>query len=88
MSDLENKFKEAVEMINTVPVNTNISDDVKLAVYGLYKQAKNGDCDTEKPGFLQLTSKAKWSAWKDLKGMDKDEAKQKYVDLLNENLNK
>lgn len=43
-------------------------NDVLLKLYGLFKQATNGDNTAEKPGMFQLTQKAKWEAWEKLKG--------------------
>lgn len=31
-------------------------------------QANVGDCNTDKPGMLDFTGKAKWEAWNALKG--------------------
>ena len=45
----------------------------------LFKQAKVGDCNTSKPGMLDLKGKAKWNAWNDLKGKAADEAKEEYI---------
>jgi acyl-CoA-binding protein len=44
------------------------TNEEKLALYALYKQATVGDNETAKPGMFDLTGKAKWSAWADKKG--------------------
>lgn len=31
-----------------------------------------------------IQGKAKWAAWNEVKGMSKEEAQQKYIDLVNE----
>ena len=55
------------------------SDADLLVLYGLFKQAKVGDCNTSKPGMLDLKGKAKWNAWNGLKGKAADEAKEEYI---------
>lgn len=47
------------------------SDENKLVIYGLYKQATVGDCNTPKPSMLDFVGKSKWTAWNDNKGMSK-----------------
>lgn len=36
------------------------TDKLKLQLYGLYKQALTGKCNTSKPGFWDPTGRAKW----------------------------
>jgi len=50
------------------------SNDKQLEVYSLFKQATLGDCNTPRPGMLDLKGKAKWDAWDGRKGMSKDDA--------------
>lgn len=38
----------------------SLSDMQKLSLYGLFKQAKQGDCNTKRPGFFSMTERAKW----------------------------
>jgi len=53
-----------------------------LKLYALYKQASAGDNGSVKPGFADLVGRAKWDAWAALKGTDPDEAKQRYIALI------
>jgi acyl-CoA-binding protein len=53
-----------------------------LKIYGLYKQATQGDNTAKKPGFGDLEGRAKWDAWSACKGRSADEAMQQYVDLI------
>ena len=46
-------------------------NDAKLKLYGLFKQASVGDCNTPKPGFTDMVNKYKWNAWNSLKKMSK-----------------
>lgn len=41
-----------------------------------------GDVEGSAPWSIQFEAKAKWDAWNSVKGMSKEEAMQKYVDLL------
>ncbi|KAH8241412.1 hypothetical protein KR026_000317, partial [Drosophila bipectinata] len=69
-----NKAAEDVKNLNTTP-----SDNDLLELYSLYKQATVGDCNTDKPGFLDFKGKAKWEAWNNRKGMSKSDAESAYV---------
>ena len=53
-----------------------------LKIYGLYKQATAGDNAEKKPGFSDIVARAKWDAWTGQKGTTQDDAKQKYIDLI------
>ncbi|XP_058835749.1 acyl-CoA-binding protein [Topomyia yanbarensis] len=73
-------FEQAVENAKILKVTPPDAD--LLIIYGLYKQATVGDCNTAKPGMLDFKGKAKWEAWNGRKGMSQDEAKQAYVDKV------
>jgi diazepam-binding inhibitor (GABA receptor modulating acyl-CoA-binding protein) len=53
-----------------------------LKLYSLYKQGSTGDVDGKRPGFTDMVGRAKWDAWNELKGQSQDEAKQAYIDLV------
>ena len=53
-----------------------------LKLYSFFKQASAGDVNGEKPGFFDFVGVAKYEAWEKRKGMPPDEAKQKYIDLV------
>ena len=55
-----------------------------MAIYGFFKQATVGDCNTEKPQMFNLVAKAKWEAWNKLKGMNKKSAMGNYIFKSNE----
>lgn len=50
-----------------------------MDLYGLYKQATVGDCNTSKPGMLDFVGKAKWDAWNQFKGIKSSEAMELYI---------
>lgn len=45
------------------------SDDNKLKLYGLYKQATVGDINIAQPWAIQIEARAKWGAWNEQKGV-------------------
>ena len=55
-----------------------------LKIYALFKQASNGDACGERPGFTDMVGRAKFDAWAELKGASQDDAKQQYIDLIEE----
>ena len=71
------EFQKAAE--DAKKLNTKPSDADLLELYALYKQVTVGDCNTDRPGMLDLKGKAKWDAWNAKKGMPKDEAQTKYI---------
>jgi len=79
---LESRFKEAkarVEKLATRPSNEKL-----LELYGLYKQATEGDVSGARPGLLDLKGRAKYDAWARRKGTTRDAAMKGYVALVGE----
>lgn len=58
------------------------SNNDKLVFYKYYKQATVGDCNTPPPSILNVSAKSMHKAWTEVSGMTKEEAKQKYVEVL------
>lgn len=77
---LEQEFQTACEQIKTVK---SLDNESLLSLYGLYKQALEGDCQTEKPSFFDLKANSKWNAWNENKSMDKSTAMKRYVRKVN-----
>ncbi len=74
---IEEEFKDAAEKI--IKSNLKLDDDTKLSLYGYYKQATEGDCNIPEPNFWDLKGKAKYQAWVNHKGMEKENAMKKYT---------
>ncbi|WOL05471.1 acyl-CoA-binding protein [Canna indica] len=74
---LQEDFQEYAEKAKTLPDNT--SNENKLILYGLYKQATVGPVDTSRPGVLNMKDRAKWDAWKAVEGKSKVEAMNDYI---------
>lgn len=80
--ELQQQFENAVsESKNLAQRPTN---ETLLNLYALYKQATEGDVNTERPGGFDFKGIAKYDAWTDLKGKTKEQAMQLYVDLVAE----
>ncbi|XP_022340974.1 enoyl-CoA delta isomerase 2-like isoform X2 [Crassostrea virginica] len=75
-------FDKAKSRLNTL--QNDPGNDVKLKIYGLFKQATVGKCNTKKPGMIDFVGKAKWDAWNSLGDITQDEAKQQYIALVEE----
>ena len=58
------------------------SDQELLDLYGYFKQATVGDCNTDRPGMFDLKGKAKWDNWNSRKGLSTKEAESKYIELV------
>ena len=78
--DINQKFISASEKVHTL--DTRPSNDKLLQLYGLYKQATEGDVQEDRPGGFDFKAIAKYDTWANLKGMSKDDAKQAYIDLV------
>ena len=63
---------------------THFTHHSKLEYYGLFKQATVGDVDCARPGMFSFEAKAKWDAWDAVKGLTKDAAMAKYVEIITE----
>ena len=80
MSTLNEQFEQAVADSKNLPERPD--NMTMLKIYALYKQASAGDVDGKRPGFTDMVGRAKWDAWNELKGQSSDEAKQAYIDLI------
>ncbi|KAE8897154.1 hypothetical protein PF005_g2261 [Phytophthora fragariae] len=59
-----------------------VSDAQKLQLYALFKQATAGDCSASAPSAFRVVERAKWSSWSELRGTQPQEAKRRYVQLV------
>jgi diazepam-binding inhibitor (GABA receptor modulating acyl-CoA-binding protein) len=84
MTILKQKFDDIIELVKTSDADFNPSNDLKLEMYALFKQATGGDVQGKKPGMMDIVGKAKYSAWGKIKGMSADDAMQAYIDRVGE----
>jgi diazepam-binding inhibitor (GABA receptor modulating acyl-CoA-binding protein) len=71
-------FNASAVKAKTLSPNTVTNEDL-LTLYGLYKQATQGDNTTTRPGFMDFTGKAKWDAWTKNNGLSTDTAMLQYI---------
>ena len=75
------QFEQAAVDSKTLPEKP--SNEILLQLYSLYKQATDGDINTEPPSNpFDFVNKAKHDAWSTLKGKTKETAMQEYIDLI------
>ena len=79
---LHAQFDQAVAESKNLPERPDNMTLLKL--YALYKQGSSGDASGERPGMTDFVNRAKFDAWDGLKGTSQDDAKQQYVDLIDE----
>jgi diazepam-binding inhibitor (GABA receptor modulating acyl-CoA-binding protein) len=80
--DLQARFEKA--SAESTQLSKRPDNNTMLKLYGLYKQGSTGDAQGQRPGFTDLVGRAKFDAWAALKGTPQEEAKQKYIDLVEE----
>lgn len=80
MNDLNAQFETA--QANSKLLAERPDNPTLLKIYGLFKQATEGDNAAKRPSFSDVVARAKWDAWTARKGLGADEAKQQYVDLI------
>ncbi|RSK36028.1 acyl-CoA-binding protein [Hymenobacter metallilatus] len=88
---LQQEFEAAVSRVDHLPGDQAAAHMTDL--YGLYKQATEGDHDTKRdevgddtpdnPNGPKGLSQAQWDAWSKYKGTDQDEARRQYVEKVN-----
>lgn len=77
---LADDFASAQQQVKTL--TRRPSNETLLELYGLYKQASEGDCAGKRPGLLDLKGRAKFDAWASRKGLSRDAAMTQYVALV------
>ncbi len=82
MADIKQAFEAAVNYVKTAEGNFNPSNELKLEIYALFKQATEGDVTGSRPGMMNIVNRAKWDAWSKLKGLSSEQAMQRYLDTI------
>lgn len=70
-------FQAAADRVNGL--SKDPGNDTKLRLYGLYKQATQGDVAGKRPGFTNPVGRAKYDAWAALRGTSSAEAEATYI---------
>ena len=75
-------LEEAVTLTKTFTVKPTNEELLKL--YALYKQATEGDNNTERPGGFDFKAAMKYNAWEAEKGKSNEHASSDYIALVQE----
>lgn len=78
--DLNARFEAAQAHALELPAKPD--NMTLLKIYGLFKQATAGDNTAPKPSFSDVVARAKWEAWTHYKGVAADDAKSRYITLI------
>ncbi len=86
-ADLTQQFQQAADRVSNLPPQ-QAADGMKT-LYGLYKQATDGDHDTfrgevgredhDNPDGPTGLSQAQWDSWSQFKGVSQSEAMRRYI---------
>jgi len=80
MTEINSRFEQASIAAKSLPERPD--NDTLLQLYALYKQGSAGDVSGAKPGFFDFVATAKYEAWKNIRGLSQDDAKNQYIDLV------
>jgi acyl-CoA-binding protein len=78
--ELQQQFESAVA--RSKELTQRPSNEELLSMYGLFKQASEGDVTGDRPGGFDFKAIAKYDAWAELKGKSKEQAMQDYIALM------
>ena len=81
-NDLDTRFKEAVDIASKM-TQASLPQDVQLRLYALYKQATIGTLNYNHSESTDLRNAFKTNAWIQISHISTDEAKEKYVQIIN-----
>ncbi|EAT86618.1 hypothetical protein HBI56_129070 [Parastagonospora nodorum] len=95
MSDsVDRVFSHALNTVNKIRTGSQKPPSAtRLRLYGLYKQAMEGDVDgiMERPSGSSeqdVRAREKWDAWKQQNGLSRTEAKRRYITTLIDTMHK
>ena len=80
MTEINSRFEQA--SIAAKSLSDRPDNDTMLQLYALYKQGSAGDVSGAKPGFFDFVATAKYEAWENTKGLSQDDAKNQYINLV------
>jgi diazepam-binding inhibitor (GABA receptor modulator, acyl-CoA-binding protein) len=78
--ELKDNFDNAV--VESKQITTRPDNEILLQPYSLYKQATEGDINSDPPGMFDFVAKAKYDAWTKLKGTSAEDAMQQYIKVV------
>jgi acyl-CoA-binding protein len=84
--DLDSRFQEAFEKASNM--TEQLPQDVMLRIYAFYKQATQGTFQFRHLNNNDLRNAFKTNAWMQISHLTEEEAKEKYIEMINELLTK
>ena len=78
--DPQTQFEQAAQDVMNLPNRPD--DKTLLKLYGLYKQATEGNVKGRRPGFSDFKGRAKYDAWMRYRGKTSEWAMQEYIKLV------
>lgn len=81
--ELDILFQKAVEIANSIP-QESLPQDIQLRCYAFYKQATYGGVGSANYSNLDVRNAFKNNAWMQISNLSVDQAKQGYIDIINE----
>jgi len=85
--DLDTRFQEAVEIASQM-TQASLPQDVQLRLYAFYKQATYGTLSYNHSESYDLRNAFKTNAWIQISHLPEEEAKEKYIEIINSLLKK
>ena len=77
---LQDDFADAQVRVKTLSKMPSTNDLLEL--YALFKQGSAGDVQGKRPGMMDFNGRAKFDAWAKKKGMDGEQAMERYIALV------
>ena len=78
--NLDNEFTHSTKIIKTLTERP--TNDELLKLYGLFKQATEGNNTNSPPSIVNIKDRAKWTAWHNQKGKTRRNAQKEYNDFV------
>ena len=79
-------FDQAVEYVNKMKDELDVSVEVQEDLYGLYKRVTIGKCSEKggaRPPFINLIARRKYDAWNRYDKLNDEECRKKYLTIVN-----
>ena len=81
-NDLEKRFNQAVIIASNMS-QASLPQDVQLRLYAYYKQATIGTLNSLSSSGSDLRNAFKTNAWMQISHISINEAKEKYIEIIN-----
>ena len=83
---MSDAFNNAVNYVNKMKDNIEVTDQVREELYGLYKRITVGKCSEKggsRPMFFNMIGQRKYDAWKRYDNKEVDECIKEYITIVN-----